>query len=198
MAAKGAILVVLAIWVVAASAVHLSRSSSSWPFLSVIYLLVWPIARFIAHDDTSGWGISVQKRPGRLRRTHVGGTELPLGKRVFVAFSPEFSIELAAPRWLEAVYLTPLGAIHPGGPTCHRCGAFPVGGTRRAPGRRGMVVAADRRRAPRRFLRRPGRVRVWGAREFVGPGIAADGSRSHFWARALHRPPRPMRGRASS
>ncbi len=103
--AAAIILFPLVIWVIASCAAAYVALLVFWPFLSVIYLIVWPIARFIGHVDTSGWGISLQKRSGRLRRNRVGGSDLPLGKRVFVTADPEFSVELAAPRWLEAVYL---------------------------------------------------------------------------------------------
>ena len=95
----------LAIWFLAASAGAYCALVVFWPFLSVVYLLFWPIARYIDHADTSGWGISVKRRSGHLRRIEVGGSDLPLGKRVFVTVNPELSVELAAPRWLQAVYL---------------------------------------------------------------------------------------------
>lgn len=104
-AARAVILVVLAIWIVAASAGASVALFVFWPFLSLAYLIIWAIARFIGHADTSGWGISVQRRSGRLRRTRVGGSDLPLGKRVFVTVNPQFSVELATPRWVEAAYL---------------------------------------------------------------------------------------------
>ncbi len=103
-AAKAVVLFVLAIWFVAASAGAYLAVFGFWPFLSLAYLIIWAVARFAAHADTSGWGISVQQRSGRLRR-RVGGADLPLGKRVFVTVNPHFSVELAAPRLLEAVYL---------------------------------------------------------------------------------------------
>lgn len=103
--ARAVVLVVIAIWGVASFAGAYGALLFFWPFLSVVYLIVWPIARFIGHADTTGWGISVQKRSGRLQRSRVDGSDLVLGKRVFVTADPEFSVELAAPRWLEAIYL---------------------------------------------------------------------------------------------
>lgn len=184
-AAKGAILLVLAIWVVAASAGAFVALVFFWPFLSVIYLLVWPIARFIAHDDTSGWGISVQKRPGRLRRTHVGGTDLPLGKRVFVAISPEFSVELAAPRWLEAVYLILWVPFILAGPLVIATALFQLAG------REEPQVVVEWSWLPIGVVLFAGfYVGVvacvsWAAREFVGPGMIGRRLAIPFLGRAL-------------
>ena len=103
--ASAVVLVALAILAVASCASAYVALLFFWPFLSVVYLIVWPIARFIGRADTSGWGISVEKRSARLQRTRLDGSDLALGKRVFVAADPDFSVELAAPRWLEAIYL---------------------------------------------------------------------------------------------
>jgi hypothetical protein len=103
--ARAVVLVVIAIWAAASFAGAYVAMLFFWPFLSVVYLIVWPIARFIGHADTTGWGISLQKRSGRLRAIRVNGSNVHLGKRVLATDEGEFSIELAPPRWLEALYL---------------------------------------------------------------------------------------------
>ena len=102
---RAIVLTLIAIWAVASFAGAYVALLFFWPFLSVAYLIIWPIAHFVGHADTSGWGISVQKRSGRLRPIQVNGSDLHLGKRVLATDDPDFSIELAAPRWLEALYL---------------------------------------------------------------------------------------------
>jgi hypothetical protein len=103
LAAKAVVMVVLALWFLAASAGAYVALFFFWPFVSLGFVIVWAARRTTGHADDSV--VSVEWRPARQRRIKVDGSDLPLGKRVLVTVDPRFSVELAAPRWVEALYL---------------------------------------------------------------------------------------------
>ena len=104
-AATAVVLVVLAVWFVASCAPAYVALFCLWPFLSLGFVILWTAWRITGHGDESSYVISIERRPVRPRRIKVDGSDLPLGKRVLVTVDPRFSVELAAPRWVEALYL---------------------------------------------------------------------------------------------
>jgi hypothetical protein len=102
-AAKAVFVVVLALWFLASCVAAYVALLGFWPMLSLVFAIGWASWRITGHAD--GAVVSVERRPARQRRIKVDGSDLPLGKRVLVTVDPRFSVELAAPRWVEALSL---------------------------------------------------------------------------------------------
>jgi hypothetical protein len=103
MAAKAVFVVVLALWFLASCVAAYVALFGFWPMLSLAFTIGWASWRISGHAD--GTVISVERRLARQRRIKVDGSDLPLGKRVLVTVDPRFSVELAAPRRIEAFSL---------------------------------------------------------------------------------------------
>jgi len=101
---RALILFVLAIWFIASCAGAYAALFVFWPFLSVVFVVVWAVCRLLGltHPDTAA--VTVERRTARLRRLTFGASDRPPHRRVLAAVKPSFSVEIAQPRWLEVAH----------------------------------------------------------------------------------------------
>jgi len=180
---RAVFLIVIAIWFVASFAGAYLALFVFWPFLSLGFVIAWAAWRIIGHGD--GNVIGVGPRPMRLRRVDVDGSPLPLGRRVFVSVDPQFSVELAPSRWVEAFYLVVSAPFVLQGPLFVAASLFELAG-REEPRvvvewswlPIGVLLLADFGVSLAAFV-------AWAGREFVAPGTAGKRIAVPFLGRAL-------------
>ena len=97
---RAIILLILAIWFIAAFAGAYGALWVFWPFISICCLSVWAVWRVTGHG-AGGSGLAIQRSVGPARRRVLCDSKLPHGSRVLATIDPSFSLELAEPLWLQ-------------------------------------------------------------------------------------------------
>ena len=100
---RAIVLLVLAIWFVAASAGAYAALFFFWPFLSVCFLVVWAVCRIAGMSQPDTVAVTIERPPRHSVLMTIGGSDRPMGRRVLTTIGPPFSVEIAQPRWFEVV-----------------------------------------------------------------------------------------------